>query len=130
MTAVAEGTQRMAFATAVFSLAEAHRRIGHSISETHAVLLALVPGSLAVQAERVIEQVFGPEHEGTLDHSASEPAGSQHETRVMPTAADVVAMAEHNNAGFVEVDGWVNTLVVFPGGSTVVYKAPTDAAVS
>lgn len=56
--------------------------------------------------------------------------GPQHVVRIMPTAADVLAMAEHNGTAFVEIDGWVNTLIRFPGGSTVVYKAPTDAAVS
>lgn len=58
------------------------------------------------------------------------PVGAQHEVRVMLSAADVLALAEHSGTAFVEVDGWVNTLLVYPGGSTVVYKAPTAAAVA
>lgn len=57
-------------------------------------------------------------------------AGPQHIERIMPIAADVLAIAEHYGTAFVEVDGWVNTLIPYPGGSTVVYKAPTGAAVA
>lgn len=56
--------------------------------------------------------------------------GPLHETFEMPCAADVLALAEHYGVAFVEVDGWVNAMLTYPGGSTVVYKAPTDAAVS
>lgn len=54
----------------------------------------------------------------------------QHETRIMPNASDVAAIANHHKSLLVELDGWVNTCVGYPGGSTVVYKAETEAAVA
>lgn len=62
-----------------------------------------------------------------IPNSSTEP---QHVTRLMPAPADVLAIAEHHGTAFVETDGWVNTLIPYPGGSTVVYKAPTKAAVA